>query len=62
MNYGIDIFDLLERLLKVLGWESLLQDVESGLRFMDSLKTAFSTYGDMYLYFIFIYVIGPLIM
>jgi hypothetical protein len=43
MNYGIDIFDLLERLLKILGWESLLQDIESGLGFMNSLKTAFST-------------------
>lgn len=42
MNYGIDIFDVLEKLLEVLGWESLLQDIESGLGFMNSLKTAFS--------------------
>jgi hypothetical protein len=46
MNYGIDIFDLLERLLKILGWESLLQDIESGLGFMNSLKTAFNIPAD----------------
>lgn len=43
MNYGIDLFDVLENLLKILGWESLLQDIESGLGFMNSLKGAFST-------------------